>query len=72
MAKHKINPADDVEVDAGASSLEDAQISGYTDAEGRAISKARPDPAESTVGGYTNITSGRSSVVRHKPHHGQS
>lgn len=60
---------DDIQVDPGASSLEDAKISGYTDEKGRAISKAIKDETESTIGGYTNITTGRSGVVRHPPHH---
>ena len=57
----------DPDVDAGANSLEDAQISGYTDPQGRAISKAIKDDSEIPVGGYTNITTGRSSAVRHIP-----
>ncbi len=56
----------DPEIDAGANSLEDAKISGYTDEQGHAISRARRDETESTVGGYTNITSGRSSAVHRR------
>jgi hypothetical protein len=66
MAKRK-NSADDIQVDRGATDLEDAKISGYTDENGRAISKATPDDTDSITGGYTNITSGRSAAIPHHP-----
>jgi len=66
MAK-KSQSRRDPEVDAGATPLEDAKISGYTDAKGHAISRAVHDDTEIPVGGYTNITSGRSAAIKHKP-----
>ncbi|MGZ5278521.1 MAG: hypothetical protein ACXWC9_01175 [Pseudobdellovibrionaceae bacterium] len=70
MAKHAANPrrqANDIQVDGGRTPLEDAKISGYTDSKGRAISRAIKDDTESSVGGYTNITSGRSAAIPHRP-----
>ncbi len=52
-------------LDFGEMNLEDAQISGYTDEEGNAVSKALPDVEGSPTGALTDIGAGRSSVVRH-------
>lgn len=67
MTKQK-HPANDIQVDRGATDLEDAKISGYTDRKGRAISRAIADDTDSITGGYTNITSGRSAAVPHYHH----
>lgn len=66
-AAKQTRQANDIKVDGGRTPLEDAKISGYTDSKGRAISRAIKDDTESIVGGYTNITSGRSAAVPHRP-----
>lgn len=52
-------------VDYGEASLQDAKESGYTDENGKAISKAKPDVEGSPTGAYTDIGAGRSSAIRH-------
>lgn len=50
----------------GEMNLADAKESGYTDENGKAVSKARKDVEGSPTGAYTDIGAGRSSVVH--PH----
>jgi hypothetical protein len=54
-------------LDYGKMNLDDAKASGYTDENGKAISKARKDVPGSPTGAYTDIGAGRSSVVHHHP-----
>lgn len=48
----------------GEMSLRDAQLSGYTDKDGKAVSRAKKDINGHPTGAYTDIGHGRSSVVR--------
>ncbi len=48
----------------GEMSLRDAQLSGYTDIDGKAVSRAKKDVDGHPTGAYTDIGHGRSSVVR--------
>ena len=50
--------------DAGPANLEDAKLSGYTDAHGNAVDMARPNIEGHHTGAYTDIGAGRSSVVK--------
>lgn len=50
---------------------EDARELGYTDQDGHAVEKARPDTKGSPTGALTDIGAGRSSVIKHtglEPH----
>lgn len=51
------------EVDFGEMNAADAKVSGYTDADGHAVSLAKKDKAGSPTGAYTDIGAGRSSAV---------
>jgi hypothetical protein len=55
------------ELEPKDANIEDAKTSGYTDENGNAVSKAKPDVTGSPTGAYTDVGEGRSSVV--KPHH---
>jgi hypothetical protein len=44
--------------------LKDAKTSGYTDENGKAVSKAKSDKEGSPTGAFTDIGEGRSSVVK--------
>jgi hypothetical protein len=55
--------AESTPMDYGDMNLKDAQESGYTDKDGKAISKAKKDVTGSPTGAYTDIGAGRSSVV---------
>lgn len=57
------------QVDFGGASEEEAQASGYTDQDGNAVSKAKPDVEGSPTGAYTDIGAGRSSAVHPKDRH---
>lgn len=46
----------------------DARISGYTDENGKAVDRAKPDVKGSPTGAFTDIGAGRSSVVKHRSH----
>lgn len=50
--------------DVGEMNIPDAKASGYTDEEGKAVSKSKENVKGSPTGAYTDIGAGRSSVVR--------
>jgi hypothetical protein len=51
-------------LDYGNMNLKDAEISGYTDEKGRAVSKSKPEVEDSPTGALTDLGAGRSSVVK--------
>lgn len=52
-------------MDYGEMNLKDAKESGYTDENGNAVDKAKPDVTGSPTGAYTDIGAGRSGTVIH-------
>ncbi len=56
----------DEEIEYGDMNEKDARESGYTDAEGHAIARARKDVHGSPTNAFTDIGAGRSSAVKRK------
>ena len=60
------NDPDNVEgrqLEYGNMNEKDARASGYTDGNGQAVEKAKPEVKDEPTGAYTDIGAGRSSVV---------